>query len=289
MINITITEDVQAEYVKTIRRVLLTPRTKKFTIKTKRFYQLLKNDLHFTRYAQVLDLLISDNIHNLIRRYNTVTTAEENYNIYDDFRKEWANKLVTLTNINVCPYCNRNFIMNFKHTQTTVELDHFFPKSEYPYLAISLYNLIPSCHTCNHKKGSNKLKIYPYKESINDYIKFSFTISRLPFHVNNIDLLMIKKKNTRKNRKKINNYENVLNISALYDNHKDVVLDLLQKRVIYSDSYIDELFEQYEGILFENREDLLRLITCGYVSDDEIGKRPLSKLTKDVSDELGLR
>jgi hypothetical protein len=60
----------------------------------------------------------------------------------------------------------------------------------------------------------------------------------------------------------------------------------LQKRVIYSDTYIDELFKQYEGTLFKNREDLLRLITCGYISDEEIDKRPLSKLIKDISQEL---
>jgi len=39
---------------------------------------------------------------------------------------------------------------------------------------------------------------------------------------------------------------------------------------------------------FKNREDLQRLISGGYVSDDEIGKRPLSKLVKDISNELGL-
>ena len=44
----------------------------------------------------------------------------------------------------------------------------------------------------------------------------------------------------------------------------------------------------YEGTLFKNREDLQRLISAGYVSDDEIGKRPLSKLVKDISNELGL-
>ena len=65
-------------------------------------------------------------------------------------------------------------------------------------------------------------------------------------------------------------------------------LELLQKRVIYSDSYIDELFKQYEETLFKNREDLLRLITCGYIGDEEISRRSLSKLIKDILLELGL-
>ena len=40
--------------------------------------------------------------------------------------------------------------------------------------------------------------------------------------------------------------------------------------------------------LFKNREDLLRLISGGYINDEDINKRPLSKLIKDISEELGL-
>ena len=58
--------------------------------------------------------------------------------------------------------------------------------------------------------------------------------------------------------------------------------------MIYNDSYLDELLAQYEGTLFKNKEDLQRLITCGYVNDKDLHKRPLSKLTKDISQELGL-
>ena len=105
-------------------------------------------------------------------------------------------------------------------------------------------------------------------------------LKKLPFHEDNIDLEVQKKKNTRRYRKKINNYKKVLNISDLYENHKDIIAELLQKREIYSDSYIEDLLNQYEGTLFKNCEDLLRLITCGYVSDEDLHKRPLSKLSK---------
>jgi hypothetical protein len=46
--------------------------------------------------------------------------------------------------------------------------------------------------------------------------------------------------------------------------------------------------QNYEGSLFKNREDLMRLITCGYVNDEDLHKRPLSKLIKDISEELEL-
>ncbi|MDQ1433148.1 MAG: hypothetical protein QG634_433 [Patescibacteria group bacterium] len=287
MTNITITNEIKDEYIKVFREVFLTPKTNKFTAKSKRFFTFLKSDLHFTRYKNIYDLLISDDIHNLIKIYGSISTNEDNYDIYNDFRSKWAKKLVELLSIKTCPYCNRNFVVNFDNG-TTVELDHYFPKNEYSYLAISLYNLIPSCHTCNHKKSTQKLKIYPYKESFSDYMKFDYKVKKLPFNESNIDLLIVKKKNTRKYRKKINNYEKILNISNLYEEHKDIVSELLQKKEIYNDSYIDELMQKYEGTLFKNREDLLRLITCGYVSDDDLHKRPLSKLIKDISEELNL-
>ena len=46
------------------------------------------------------------------------------------------------------------------------------------------------------------------------------------------------------------------------------------------------LMKNYEGTLFKNREDLTRLIFGGYITDEEISDRPLSKLTKDILEQL---
>lgn len=35
------------------------------------------------------------------------------------------------------------------------DLDHFFPKEKYPYLAINFYNLIPICKWCNYIKNND--------------------------------------------------------------------------------------------------------------------------------------
>ena len=85
-------------------------------------------------------------------------------------------------------------------------------------------------------------------------------------------------------KKNIKSFE----LDTLYVNNKDIVLELIQKNAIYNESYLDELLTQYEGTLFKNKEDLQHLISGGYVSEEEIGKRPLSKLIKDISQELGL-
>ncbi|MFX8327742.1 hypothetical protein ABTL71_18955, partial [Acinetobacter baumannii] len=49
-----------------------------------------------------------------------------------------------------CPYCNRSYIYYIsRRKEIKPQIDHFFPKSKYPFLAMSFYNLIPSCQTCN--------------------------------------------------------------------------------------------------------------------------------------------
>ncbi len=83
--------------------------------------------------------------------------------------------------VKVCPYCNRMYTTTlFGGYKIRPDFDHFYPKSKYPYLAVSLFNLIPSCSICNRKKGNTaevfhkKEKnekfsiIYPYDESFDE-------------------------------------------------------------------------------------------------------------------------
>ena len=55
---------------------------------------------------------------------------------------------------------------------------------------------------------------------------------------------------------------------------------------MYNESYLDELLRKYEGTFFKNKEDLLRLVSGGFINEDEINKRPLSKLIKDIMEEI---
>lgn len=198
-------------------------------------------------------------------------------------------------NVQVCPYCNRNYIFNFSknnNQEATGQLDHFFDKTKYSYLAVSFYNLVPSCSTCNQRKSTKQKNIfYPYSESFHESAKFRYDgiealkiDEKLPFFDSKRVILNIE---AIRNKDKVKKHIKVFNIDNIYENHKDIVSELLQKREIYPDSYIDELAYNYSD-LFKNREDLLRLITCGYIEDKDLDKRPLSKLIKDISEELNL-
>ncbi len=229
------------------------------------------------------------------------TDIEALKDLYKTFRDKWGVELINDLDIEVCPFCNREYIFKFKDSikskkRIIATLDHYYDKDTYPFLAVSFFNIIPSCHICN-SKFKHTINFYitqhlhPYEDDFNTKAKFThffkdkneenksdalFSKKRIALNIDSID----------KNDQKTKNTIETFRLQDLYSEHKEIILELIQKREIYSDSYIDELFKQYEGTLFKNREDLLRLITCGYVSDEDLGKRPLSKLIKDISKEL---
>ena len=90
-------------------------------------------------------------------------------------------RFYTALGVDVCPYCNRNRIRPFtrnKDTHVTGELDHFYCKEKYPYLALTRENLVPSCSVCNGEGGKHNHDFYhsglinPF--ALNDNNEFTF-------------------------------------------------------------------------------------------------------------------
>jgi len=79
--------------------------------------------------------------------------------------RRFYDRIINREELSFCPYCGLGYI-------TT--LDHFVPKSDFPYLAISPTNLVPCCSDCNKSKGTHKpsskeqVLFNPYFESF-DY------------------------------------------------------------------------------------------------------------------------
>ncbi|MDX9814187.1 MAG: hypothetical protein RBS91_05945 [Sulfurimonadaceae bacterium] len=219
--------------------------------------------------------------------------------LYITFRNKWAVELLEALDLKVCPFCNREYIFRFEDTvkkeaRVIASLDHYYDKNNYPYLAVSIYNLIPSCTICNSKFKHSKnfyheKHLHPYEDDFNKKVKFSYVLKpidkKVPIFSKERININLKKLETNI---KIDNTIKTFRLQELYNEHKDIVLELIQKSQIYNETYIDELFERYSGTLFSTREELMRLITCGYISDEDINKRPLSKLIKDISEDLGL-
>ncbi len=210
---------------------------------------------------------------------------------YSKFRYNYGHKLIELTKVRVCPYCNRNYIFNFeKETKnqisTTFELDHFFPKYSYPHLALNIYNLVPSCHTCNHKKGTKvnpqKLPFHPFFDNINQNIKFHHKIKDVSFlhSPKGLEIEVEAISPNAQAQAKAKQHITTFNLDSLYKEHKDIIVEVYQKRAIYNPKYLEEL----SGIL--PIEKIYTLVFGGYLNEKEINQRPFSKFTQDILDEV---
>ncbi|MEQ2355282.1 HNH endonuclease [Pseudoalteromonas piscicida] len=78
------------------------------------------------------------------------------YKKFSRQRGDWGPyPLIELLENTVCPYCNRSYTHSVFEGDVyggRPELDHFLSKSVFPFFALSIYNLIPVCHSCNHAK-----------------------------------------------------------------------------------------------------------------------------------------
>ena len=87
-----------------------------------------------------------------------------------------------------CPYCNAhpleaNPIKPKDDRYNKGPLDHFYDKATYPYLALSIYNLIPVCDRCNNKKGRKRASLETHSHPFADDYD-----ALMCFHANKTDL-----------------------------------------------------------------------------------------------------
>lgn len=204
--------------------------------------------------------------------------------------------------IDCCPYCNRNYTMSHKHKYDLAKkenkyvfpsFDHFYPKEKYPLLALSFYNLIPCCTLCNSDyKGSkdpNDINepdyniFHPYTEFENNHFSFDFIPEKYE------DLVGKSKKIDLK----INYKNNLINtdleksikffgILENYSNHRDMIQDIIDKKITFSDRYLSIIQSTY-GLDFQTT---YKMLFGTHYDDDKLSKLPFSKLKKDIYDKL---
>lgn len=191
--------------------------------------------------------------------------------------------------VHTCYYCNIDFINTFKkgnETKNAFTLDHVLEKADYPFLALSLYNLVPSCYVCNSKVKDSKISFANFSPTNKDFdfderVKFKSFITNLDLQIEKEQNFYIKLIENYSN--KYDKYIESLNLNNRYDYHKYKVLEMIQKRKEYPDSRIKELSKLTHKTQEEIKQDLFGI----YISED-LHKKPLSKLIKDISEELDL-
>jgi hypothetical protein len=210
-------------------------------------------------------------------------------------------------NFKTCFYCNKDYISNFekkensKEFTSTFQLDHFYDKGTYPYLALSFYNLIPSCYVCNAKvKGSkntftrdskvdifeNETCLSPNNKDFNfeNKVKFKLFLDKdcKNLHIKDKEDIDIPLKEQFSNE--YDKYIEVFKLNERYKAHKDIVYEMMINAQRYPESRLKEL-QNLTGIPFQQiRKDIFNLID----QNKDLSKKPFSKLIKDISEELKL-
>lgn len=218
--------------------------------------------------------------------------------MFEDYTKKHAYRYFERLNIRTCPYCNRNYTFTLKKKDSTTdfatrpELDHFHDKSTYPLLALSFYNLVPSCHECNHGKLGKVIGVNPYFKGIDSKIKIAspddihriMNANELRAVKNIADFHVVFDNPSEDEKKNIKN----LGLAALYNEHKDYVMEIIDKAVTY-DHYLEEgLVDNFQGI-FHSPHEVHNFVFGKYLAMDEFEKRPLARLTNDVLEQLGIK
>lgn len=200
---------------------------------------------------------------------------------------------VKRVDIEICPYCGRNYIYyadhptkKNPHTMVKPEIDHFLPKDKYPYLAVNYYNLIPSCMGCNHAPckwtndpiGESRDKEYlmhPY-EFKEERIEFSYKPTTKLYDKQFIEVRM--KCDTSD---LATGYKTWLNLDQFYAKHNGVV-----KNLYVMLNSLQESYQTYTGNNFSIPKvfiEKLPEIVFGYRLSPERAKEELMyKFKKDI-------
>lgn len=155
---------------------------------------------------------------------------------YSLFRSsDEAFEILEIIGANVCPYCNRQYTFTARKNEvrTRPQFDHFYPQALYPYLAISIYNLIPSCASCNLGKRDSSPKniLYPYEEDF-DRKNIYFNIDGVvPFILGATSTINVNLESSSKNKPIIDAYNKEMKISVLYEGHSKYIYGFNHKKI----------------------------------------------------------
>lgn len=238
--------------------------------------QMMRYISTFGRFSETRSKVLTDNLF----RYDAFSA------------RKCAYEIMRIENVTVCPYCNRHYIFTLDNNKVRPQFDHFYPKSKYPYLALSIFNLVPCCSICNQAKSTLDTYetpiLYPMDEEFGDEVRFTIKgndIKYIKGETNDFKLELNMDDASPGKKEKIERQNKRLHLKDFYDNHKDYVRDIVWNNHIYTEERIDELMNQFPQ-MFPTKEDMLSIIYMNDIRIGNLGKRPLAKLTRDIYSEL---
>lgn len=219
---------------------------------------------------------------------------------YDALRDKEGIEIFSFLKIKTCIYCNSQLTVTIegesKKKAAKFEFDHFYPKSKYPFLATSFFNLIPSCSNCNKTKGNKtftkKTLFYLYTENKNELEQYAFKLDPksqvdywLTKDTNSIKFSFIDISGAESSMSKKHN--KLFSIQSIYNTQTDIIEELFHIHEAYTKANQKSMTKNLEA-LFPDEAFIKRLLIGTYIEKNEIHKRPLTKFRQDIARDLGL-
>lgn len=205
--------------------------------------------------------------------------------------KELRVRIIEHSGIEVCPYCNRQYVDIFKKKgkeyKAIAQLDHHYPKELFPLYGLTLYNFVPSCASCNQGKStSHSDVIYPFTPEAHlangeHYFKIK---------VDNLDDLLgttLPEIEYAFHDQAKRGHADFFHHKSMYRNHRLFAQRLLRAQRLDNEGYrkgINQIFKKSNIQLEPN--DLKELLYGFNGSDEELLQKPLSKLARDLIPDL---
>lgn len=207
----------------------------------------------------------------------------------------WFAKLIQR---NTCTYCNRQYVFTVERPVITSNkdyiakpvFDHWFAKSEFPLLSLSIHNLIPSCTVCNSSvKGTKSMDInrhiHPYIIEPKE-VDFTFRATKTAATQPEWELKIDRKVGSR-----IDNTIKDFALDEIYALHAPLeAKDIMDFHDAYPDDYLKTLFSILKDDNKWNltREEVYRILFGVEYESDKFLDRPFSKLKHDLLKQIGV-
>lgn len=191
--------------------------------------------------------------------------------------------------LTICPYCGKSYIEVEEeqgYRDDKPPIDHYLPKSLYPFFALSCYNLIPCCTGCNSisNKGSNN----PFSDEVptNIYLlnphAFYDNAIRFSYEYNGkgeMNERNFKVNVTAQDTNLEEGYFGWLKLRSFYQNRKLEVQDMHTALTKYSEDCGD--FLKKEGVTEAFLNEIASR-TIGHPLDGRVSRRLLYKFHKEI-------
>ena len=222
-----------------------------------------------------------------IKFYEAVVEAMR----YNDVQSTEIRPYLKKLGIKACVYCNAAYAIATNDNKATFQVDHYYPKSKYPFLCTSFFNLFPSCMHCNQIKSKNTgydyclytddpAKVNPFYFTIDDksIVKYMLT--------HNSEVLKFKLNSNPE--EDADSHSSFFRLTGLYPHFSDAAEEVIWKAKIYDKTYQAQLMKAYKRKFPYNMDDFKRFYLGFYPDEKDVNMRPLTLLMQGIAKDMNL-